>query len=378
MVHCFEVPFETLNTDRKAGKQQGARKRRREDTNRANDTSTGEPVDPTSSSYEVEKNEEEDVIPTDFPHAPWEETLDFSPFSKIDSKQFSLKQQHLTVLTTILHKCLLASDFDRAARTFGILLRVENGGKHVDLRKRRLWGLAAETLLHRDERTTLNGESEDSEFQTSGTDASGRASDSLSGFTQNGLKAGRAFYDRLILQYPYKKSRPHDINASTFYPAMFGLWISQIQNSVQILLEDMQDSHPVETTTPSERSNSHLVDGSRSGSPEYENGSFSADSGDGKSEKRRQYKEIKANELHQAHEVAQRLDELTLLPPYDQDVRLLRLRGMIAMWIADLCHLLGGDTNAEEEQREKAQTAFRQVKQYGGHLWEGVVHLTEE
>lgn len=381
MVHSFELPFDHLNaqSNRDVARPTSKRKRNssRSSTQSENDGQSEDDLQhPRGNSTTVEglerENEEEDVIPSDFPHAPLKESYEFSPLSKLEPQQHSLKRQHLAVLMTVVHKSLLDHDFDRAGRAFGTLLRVEHGGKHVDLRKKRLWAVAAEILLHNEgERGAARGERSENPLWMP------------SGFTDDGYRAARAFYDRLILQFPYKKSRPYDVNASTFYPAMFGLWISQIQDNIKSLFLDDPSYTISESRQSRERSSSEASGRSQSQnrSRSRSRSSLSRDEEYGHKltdRKSRRHKEIKAGELVRAEEVAARLDELTLLPPYDQNTQLHQLKGMVALWIADLCLLLREGASTETEQREKAVSAFRRVRQYGGHLWEGYAHLLDD
>ena len=58
----------------------------------------------------------------------------------------------------------------------------------------------------------------------------------------------------------------------------------------------------------------------------------------GSSDKRKQKMvvEVRAKELEQAQQIAARMDEIIVSPPYSDSPELLELRGMISLWIADL------------------------------------------
>ena len=57
-----------------------------------------------------------------------------------------LKQSHVAALSQLMHRCLRQSDFIRAGRAFGMLLRTEVRGLQPDIRQQDLWGIGAEIL----------------------------------------------------------------------------------------------------------------------------------------------------------------------------------------------------------------------------------------
>ena len=57
----------------------------------------------------------------------------------------SLHQQHMAVITTILHRSLLEKDYVRAGRVLGMILRDKTGGRSIDVRAEGRWGIGAET-----------------------------------------------------------------------------------------------------------------------------------------------------------------------------------------------------------------------------------------
>lgn len=288
----------------------------------------------------------------------------------------NLRQQHLAVVTAIMHRCLLQGDFDRAGRALGLLLRSEIGkGEYFDIRADGRWGIGAEILLRR-------GETGGSRINSSHC------------FTDEGFEAAKDYYERLILQYPYRKSHPHAVCAVHFYPAMFSLWIYQVQGRSKKARENL--GGPKDCFPDSVRSEpNEAIDADQ-------------EDADGESERNDLHgreAEIRATELRQALEIAVRMDQIMVSPPYDKNMALLKLRGMVALWIGDLrvaeAEYESGrfeaspsadepDVSIErilarrrdedslvERQKDvnRARMCFRRVVDEGGELWEGVSHL---
>ncbi|KAF1980060.1 hypothetical protein BU23DRAFT_416330, partial [Bimuria novae-zelandiae CBS 107.79] len=190
----------------------------------------------------------------------------------------ALRTKHLHVLNTVMHRCLLEGDYDRASRAWGMILRTQAHGKSIEPRHNGLWGLGAELLLRRKE----NQENQNSQ------------ADDEDVFSDEGFQLARDYYERLILQYPFRVFQPHTVNATTFYPPLFSVWIMQVL----------------------ERS------------------------------RRMRRPDIQREELTGAREICQRLDELVQSPPFDKNTQLLILRGHVGYWISDI---LVGRTATQEQ-----------------------------
>ncbi|KAF2145206.1 uncharacterized protein K452DRAFT_196338, partial [Aplosporella prunicola CBS 121167] len=206
----------------------------------------------------------------------------------------NLRQHHLGVMTAVMHSCLLKGDYQRAGRAWGMILRGNYHGKSMDVRTSGRWGVGAEILLHRYSQKENN------------------AVDLL--FTEEGFKAARDYYERLILEYPYRQTHQRFTNSLTFYPAMFGLWIHEICETKNASIAMIEKSS---------NNTSDLDDDTAESMSDIE-------------DREAQIIAVKAKELKQAKELAQRLDELFLSPPFDKHADLLRLRGMVSLWIGDL------------------------------------------
>ncbi|KAK8244421.1 hypothetical protein HDK90DRAFT_156597 [Phyllosticta capitalensis] len=325
---------------------------------------------------------DDDLPPDPFPHAPTKVTVpklrsseiqqklaDLKPpiyapgLSKtasvtqdLDQRTSSFKRHHLSVLTTVMHHCLLKGDYQRAGRAWGMLLRAEHAGTIMDIRNHGRWGIGAEVLLHGRSKPTDSVVLQDGDDSDGPADQPGRNL-----FSEEGFQAAREYYERVIVQYPFLQTHPHKPNALTFYPAMFSLWIYQISQETSRAMEEMEKDDLEESDAGSE---------------------FDSRSEDNTSRqtKKRDAKivAIRVEELKKAQEIAERLDKLLTSPPFDKNVDLLQLRGMIAVWISDLLKISISDGQAEngpnpndaaaKDQKAIARDMFNRVKSNGGNL----------
>lgn len=238
--------------------------------------------------------------------------------------QTSIKQRHLDNLTTILHQCMLRSDWQRASRTWGLLVRTEIRGRGVDIRRNGRWGIGAEILMRKPPSVItlplprpLHLEDTDM-LDNSATEEAKLRTEPAPNASDEGFELARAYYERLILQYPHTPRTQRFINATAFYPALFNIWIYEVQARHQ--------------RVRSARSR-------RSASPQDDPSDSASDSaGDSRLESNCSTTQA---ELKEATLIAQRMDQVLSNPPYDGSIPLLKLRGMLGLWLADLHSDLG-------------------------------------
>lgn len=195
--------------------------------------------------------------------------------------------------------------------------------------------------------------------------------------TRHAFLKAKEYYDRLILQYPYHKSKTTRVSSLDFYPAMFGLWIYVAQQA--------HHSEPRPRQTEESRDNIAL--------PTTEEEDTCTNG---------RLRKSRRAEMHEADLIAKRIDELMFSPPYVDSPELWHIRGMVALWAADLCLDLSslarddGDDDEEEEEDvdgldtaqdfmakrtadlDRASAAFQKVVTLGGDVWDGVRHLLPE
>ncbi|KAH7121193.1 hypothetical protein B0J11DRAFT_59556 [Dendryphion nanum] len=217
----------------------------------------------------------------------------------------ALKQTHLGVLTTIMHRCLLEGDYQRAGRAWGIILRTQMAGLPIDPRSHNHWGIGAEILLRRDSQhqptTISNGDALAPDEQL--------PPNQDHPYSEKGFELAREYYERLIVQYPNRKQHRHVVDERTFYPAMFSLWIYEVSEKTR----RAKSEHDEHADISFNDSNDMLVG--------YLPGRFD---------------KIREDELAQAKEIMQRLDHIIVSPPFDKHADLLQMRGMVGLWVGDL------------------------------------------
>ncbi|KIW91815.1 uncharacterized protein Z519_07785 [Cladophialophora bantiana CBS 173.52] len=221
-----------------------------------------------------------------------DEEMDRSQASKPSDSSRSFHGQHLAALTAVVHRSLLKEDFPRAARALGLMFHEDIVSKSAAVRTQGYMGIAAEVLLR-------NG--------TAREPTPNRGLSALP-FTHEGFEKAKLFYERLIVRHPYHKSWPEAVNAVDYYLAMFNLWIFAVQaeyTDESTAHED--DESDVESTTSSPRAGGFLNLSSK-----------------------------KVRELEQANRIASRMDTCMATVPYMDEAELIRLRAMVALWIADL------------------------------------------
>ncbi|KAF3480827.1 uncharacterized protein GIQ15_06174 [Arthroderma uncinatum] len=234
------------------------------------------------------------------------------------TKKNTLRLHHLNVLTAILHRCLMEGDYIRAGRAWGLILRDNFGGHPADVRSAGRWAVGAEILLWKDR---SQGESEDA------VDQSGKVGGSRKWFTRTGFERAKEYYERMIIQYQYRKVAPDALGPLHFYPAMFGLWISVSQEESQ---------HARGKTELAGSS-----DGFDAGEDDYYDrmSVTSGDIGERKltlDQRTKIHTAARMKELEEARQIATQMDELLVSPPFSDSHELLRLRGMVSLWIGDL------------------------------------------
>ena len=270
-------------------------------------------------------------IPIDEELAALNPPLYVPPADK-DDKSSSLKRRHLDNITTILHRCMLRGDWQRASRAWSLLLRTEVNGRGIDVRRNGRWGIGAEILIRGGTQQSQDSMAEGAQDASSGVSDHNRQATAPSQFSDEGFKLARQYYERLILQYPHTPYTQHHVNALVIYPALFNIWIYEVQDRSKRARKQvtLPQSEPVEGSDDSMHSDSS------------------------NSEQKRLLQRIRSDELEQALPIASRMDELLLSPPYDTSASLLQLRGMVAMWISTLHVELAGSADQSMVESDRS------------------------
>jgi exonuclease VII small subunit len=166
-------------------------------------------------------------------------------------------------------------------------------------------------------------------------------------YTEEGFELAKEYYERLIVQHPNRKHVPRAIDELTFYPAMFSLWVYEVSEKSKRARKRFEEEHAI--------SDSKLGDTSM----------MSEDA-------RADASALVASELQQAREIAARLDQLIISPPFDKHLDLLQLRGMVGLWLADLIlrgekrhsnidwdQILSGEDDVDDEEESTPEKLQR-------------------
>ena len=280
-----------------------------------------------------------------------------------------LRLQHLSVLTAILQRCLLEGDMLRANRAWAMLVRAQVGGKGIDLRGSGYWAVGAELLMRSGEKPRsekLHGnndvDSDDEERrEENDRELNIKQKTERRWGTAEGLNKTKEYYERLILQHPYKRQFQSNVSALDFWPAMVGCEIYGIQYEQKESLRKIMEK---------ERREDDECAGSQgnSESPVVEEGGDIYAAEERKRARRHQERaeqewqereEVRKTALIAYEKLTARLDELMMTPPYSDSHVLLRLRGMLAICIGDLSvpalpiNEESGDEDEETIERNK-------------------------
>ncbi|TVY42630.1 Dehydrogenase [Lachnellula subtilissima] len=259
-----------------------------------------------------------------------------------------LRMQHLSVLTAVLQRCLLEGDILRARRAWALLIRAQVAGAGMDIRSSGYWGIGAELLIRSGESKARNRfhADGDSDYEADDEDNLNDRDRELNeeGWgSKDGLQRAKAYFERLILQYPYKRQFHGSVSALDFWPAMVSCEIYGIQHELKQSLKRIARAEEKDENE----------DGSDSDSDVFEDAESHVSEEDGdaatieqrrtdkrswrKAEKRwAQKDDARQNALLASESIAGRMDELMTSPPFSDSHTLLRLRGMLALYIGDL------------------------------------------
>jgi hypothetical protein len=215
-------------------------------------------------------------------------------------------------MNTVLHRALLDGDFARAGRAFALLLRANPLGPRL-LRRRDVCGIGAEILLRR----PPNDDDDDEEEDDGEEEELKRGSDAEPFISDRSFELVKDYLERLVVEHPLRvHGRVDQLN---FWPSFFTLWIYQVLERAKHARKRARAARNV-----------ILEDSMTNSSDDDENDDDDADDGDDDE------KHIRAQELDDARAIANRFDEIVQTAPCDKHPELLRLRGMLSQWVADL------------------------------------------
>ncbi|KAK5467405.1 hypothetical protein LTS15_000377 [Exophiala xenobiotica] len=212
--------------------------------------------------------------------------------------------------SSAVHRSLLEENFPCSSRALGLLFRDASIRRSVAVRSQGYMGIGAEVLLR----------------QGNITRPASRSTSASVPFAREGFENAKRFYERLIVKHPYHKSWPGSVNAVDFYLALFNIWIyvAHAEHNAEV---------PVPSRTESPPGSPHPIS--------------SLERADVSSEQ-------KVREFEEAEEIASRMDTCMASLPYKDEPELIRLRAMVAHWIADLHEAIARIPRAHVEVSDPA------------------------
>ncbi|KAH7384797.1 hypothetical protein BKA64DRAFT_681459 [Cadophora sp. MPI-SDFR-AT-0126] len=254
-----------------------------------------------------------------------------------------LRNQHLSVLTTILHRCLGEGDIQRASRAWAMLLRTQISGKGIDIRSNGYWQIGAALLIRsQDRRKRYSYDDEESDKEV-GPNEEGE--DDLGverrWGSREGLELAKTYYERLILEFPYNRQFQRSVSALDFWPAMVGCEIYGVQIEQKKSLAKVKKQEEIDDED--DGSGDESLDSDETEEEDSREDIFTTNQRRKEKVRRKRAEkrweerdEVRQTALAASEKIAAKLDEIMTTPPYLDSHNLLRLRGMLALYIGDL------------------------------------------
>ncbi|KAH8681504.1 hypothetical protein BX600DRAFT_491700 [Xylariales sp. PMI_506] len=270
---------------------------------------------------------------------------------EMTEKVHSARLKHLNTMMAIMHRCLHESDIERAKRAFGLIIRM----REVDIRQGNMWAIGTEILMRDGEKEAARG-SQDHDTTSVGQGRDATQSEASGATHRWGAAANidtvKAYLQNLIQHHPYDPHLPQVTGAVDFWPALFSIEIYNIDaeskaalarldqefDQSSLLLDEDDDEY--------EDDDGYERDGSRLAPEEYADNNNDDDDDDGGASRhhrrsRRALRwagrdEIRHETQGVALQVVARMDQLMENAPYAAHPELLRLRGMLSLFVGDL------------------------------------------
>lgn len=295
-------------------------------------------------------------------------------------RQFRAAQdEHLGFLTDVILMALEEGDIPRAKWAFSLIRRSEVRGRPVDLRKNALWSLGAEIVMREGEersRRVLPGEDRIVEDGNGAAAADRRRRRQKRWGSTANMPRLRAYLESLVRQYPYNRLHPESISDLDFHPVLFGCEFYDAWAEHRLALERLAEES--ESWSDGDLPEMDM--------PDYMDDDNDHTHGDGGSYREETHLSGRERRLRQAkadlglralstmRDVAARMDSLMENAPYSRSAELLRLRGMVALYIGDLSVPPAPRTADEDEEggrvrgleQERARAFFVRMVKSGG------------
>lgn len=297
-------------------------------------------------------------------------------------------RRHVAALAAVAERSLADGNVARARRAFGLLVRAGVYGRAVDLREGGLWALGAEILM----RGGAGGTEEDEKFARiveATAPGEGMGEGKRRWGSASHMAAVREYFDRLITLHPYIRQHPGAVSALDFWPALLGCEVYNVHAEHKLALRGLEEKEKEteeevaeEASTEEGWEDDHrglMMDYEDDGEDDGSNAEISSNQRlrrerepTGRAERLRTEKSrIRAATLSEMRDIARRMDALMENIPYSTSPELLRLRGVVALYMGDLARSSSLDGEEEgqvwrENEAERARRMFRKMVEHGG------------
>lgn len=282
------------------------------------------------------------------------------------------------VLKAVVQRSLEEGDIARARRAFGLLRRSEVRGRPVDLRRGGLWALGAEVLMREGEGPRAQQQQQQREEGRDGVNQDAAGQETTSGGSSRVVRRWgsaanmprvREYLEALIRTYPYNRLHPSSVSDLDFYPVLFGCEFYDTWAEHRLALDRLQE----DAEAWSDHVDDYAQDDDESVAEEGEQLRVT-----GRERRLRvEVAELASRAMSTMRGIATRMDALLENPPYGRSADMLRLRGMVALYIGDLGVPPSPRTAEGEEEegmrmrrneRDRARALFVKMKESGGRV----------
>lgn len=293
-------------------------------------------------------------------------------------KKYAAERAALRPLAQSIAIFLSKDDIPSAKRAFGLLMRSKVSGKQVDIRRNHYWELGAEILMREQppQEQAWGPRSPSAEEQDKRRVV----------YPLVNVPKVKQYFDDLIRNFPYHKAAKAAASAMQFHPALLSYEMYQVHaHYVQALKqaeidaenwrEDLDDpDHDIGSHVPEEELGGGLVDDYPD--PSQRRRSFGSPSAAQEAQLLQAKNNIRAQTLASLREMMERMDRLLEDPAFSRSGELLRLIGVLALYISDLTTPFGqlslqetrDATVRKDKEREKARKLFVRAIERGASV----------
>lgn len=275
--------------------------------------------------------------------------------------RYASEKSHFRPLVRAIYGFLDKGEIANAKRAFGILTRSHVHGKTVDIRRNDYWALGAEILMRE------------------GSEAPGEEGREAQAYPAENIPRVRQYFQDLIQRYPYNFKWRKAVSAVDFWPALLSYEVYQVHARQTASLRQLErEAVECEEDSFQEIPIGGGIDGMMMmmlDDPEFGTEVPAWQQPSPRDRRLRQARDqVRLRALDGLREVAGRMEDLLEDRPYSTNPELLRLRGMVSLYIGDLLipAYMEHESQVEEAksrrkaERNNARSSFQRMVEHGG------------